>query len=368
MGWADGFRKLGIRTNADRPVDAQRAVAFGAEGIGLCRTEHMFFGEDRIRIMREMILADTEAARKAALAKLLPYQRRDFHGIFIAMGGRPVTIRLLDPPLHEFLPNREDLMVEVTKLECTTPKSPKIKQLRTLLERVEELHEFNPMLGLRGIRLGLTMPEITVMQVTAIMEAACDVAAKKKTVKPEIMIPLTGHVNEMRAAREIVERTCKEVLKRRKMNVKYLIGTMIEVPRAALTSDQIAREAEFFSFGTNDLTQMTFGYSRDDAGKFIRYYLEKKYLPDDPFQTLDQIGVGRLIELSVKMGRHTRKGLHIGICGEHGGDPKSIEFCHRTGFDYVSCSPFRVPIARFAAAHSALKDKPATAKGKKAKK
>ncbi len=365
MAWADGFRRLRIRTNADRPIDAQRAIAFGAEGIGLCRTEHMFFGDDRIKPMREMILATTLEKRQAALAKLLPLQRKDFYGIFIAMKGHPVTIRLLDPPLHEFLPSRIELLIEATKLEITNPKSPKIKSIRSLLERVEELHEFNPMLGLRGIRLGLTMPEITVMQVTAIMEAACDVAAKKKPVKPEIMIPLTGHINEMRAAREITEKTCQEVLKRRKMKVPYLIGTMIEVPRAAATADQIAREAEFFSFGTNDLTQMTFGYSRDDAGKFIRTYLDKKYLPEDPFQTLDQEGVGRLIDMAVKMGRYVRKDLHIGICGEHGGDPKSIEFCHRTGFDYVSCSPFRVPIARFAAAHATLKDKAAAKKPKK---
>ncbi len=373
MSWADEFRRLKVRTNADRPIDAQRAVAFGAEGIGLCRTEHMFFGDERIKIMREMILADSTEDREKALAKLLPYQRKDFFEIFIAMGGRPVTIRLLDPPLHEFLPNREELMIEVAKLECTSPKSPKIKQLKTLLERVQELHEFNPMLGLRGIRLGLTMPEISVMQVTAIMEAACDVVAKKKQVKPEIMIPLTGHINELHAAKEIAEKTCQEVLKRRKMKIPYLIGTMIEVPRAAMTADQIASEAEFFSFGTNDLTQMTFGYSRDDAGKFIRYYLEKKYLPEDPFQTLDQIGVGRLIETAVKMGRYVRKDIHIGICGEHGGDPKSIDFCHRTGFDYVSCSPFRVPIARFAAAHAALVNKEACScgckgKGKKGKK
>ncbi|MFA6448208.1 MAG: pyruvate, phosphate dikinase [bacterium] len=367
MTWADTFRKLGIRTNADSPVDAQRAVAFGAEGIGLCRTEHMFFGDDRIKAMREMILAATEADRKIALGKLLPLQRKDFFGIFMAMAGRPVTIRLLDPPLHEFLPNREELMVEIAKLEITSPKSPKLKSLRALLDRVQELHEFNPMLGMRGIRLGLTMPEITVMQVTAIMEAACDVAAKKKPVKPEIMIPLTGHTNEMHAAREICDATCKEVLKRRKMNVKYLIGTMIEVPRAAATADQIACDAEFFSFGTNDLTQMTFGYSRDDAGKFIKIYLEKKYLPEDPFQTLDTEGVGRLIEMAVKMGRYVRKDLHVGICGEHGGDPKSIEFCHNTGFNYVSCSPFRVPIARFAAAHAAIKEKAAAKEAKKSK-
>ncbi len=357
MKWADGFRRLRVRTNADRPIDAQRAVAFGAEGIGLCRTEHMFFGDDRIKPMREMILADTLEKRQAALAKLLPLQKKDFYEIFVAMNGRPVTVRLLDPPLHEFLPSREELMVDIAKLEITSPKSPKLKSMRALLDRVQELHEFNPMLGLRGIRLGLTMPEITVMQVTAIMEAACDMVKAKKPVRPEIMIPLTGHINEMRAAFDIAEKTCKEVVKRRGVKPAYLIGTMIEVPRAAVTADEIASCAQFFSFGTNDLTQMTFGYSRDDAGKFIKPYLENKILPEDPFQTLDQDGVGRLIKQAVELGRGVRKGIHIGICGEHGGDPKSIGFCHRTGFDYVSCSPFRVPIARFAAAHAALNDK-----------
>ncbi|HOO55444.1 MAG TPA: pyruvate, phosphate dikinase [bacterium] len=370
MKWADTFRKLNIRTNADRPVDAELAVAFGAEGIGLCRTEHMFFGEDRINNMRAMILAETVEDREKALEKLLPMQKSDFFGIFKAMKGKPVTIRLLDPPLHEFLPSREDLMVDIAVLEATKPKSPKLKGMRKLLDRVNELHEFNPMLGMRGIRLGLTLPEVTKMQVTAIISAACDMAKKKLPVKPEIMIPLTGHINEMKAAYDLVDQTCKEVLKKRGIKVNYLIGTMIEIPRAAATADEIAQYAQFFSFGTNDLTQMTFGYSRDDAGKFIRTYLDQKILPEDPFQTLDQGGVGRLIKNAVQLGRGTRGDLHIGICGEHGGDPKSIEFCHRTGFDYVSCSPFRVPIARFAAAHAAIINKPAASAkpAKKAKK
>lgn len=357
MKWADNARRLKVRTNADRPVDAEQAVRFGAEGIGLCRTEHMFFGDDRIKIMRSMILAESEKKRKEALAKLLPLQRKDFYGILKAMDGRPVTIRLLDPPLHEFLPSREELMVEVAKLEITKPDSPKLKRQRKLLERVQELHEFNPMLGLRGIRLGLTLPEVTEMQVTAVMQAACDLVKRGKKVRPEIMIPLTGHVNEMKAARAIAESVCKQVLKERKVRVKYLIGTMIEVPRAAATADEIAEYAEFFSFGTNDLTQMTFGYSRDDAGTFIRTYLDNLILTDDPFQTLDQGGVGRLIANAVELGRGVRGDLHIGICGEHGGDPRSVEFCHRTGFDYVSCSPFRVPIARFAAAQAAIREK-----------
>jgi len=368
MDWADSARTLKVRTNADRPEDSKLAVRFGAEGIGLCRTEHMFFGDDRISAMREMILADKDEAREKALKKLLPLQRKDFRGIFTAMGGRPVTIRLLDPPLHEFLPNREDLKVEIAQLEIKKPKSPKLKKLKKLLTRVEELHEFNPMLGLRGCRLGLTIPAVNEMQVRAIMEAAVDLTKKRMPVSPEIMIPLTGHVNEMKKAREQVVSVCEEVLKRRGSKLTYHVGTMIEVPRAAVTADEIAEYADFFSFGTNDLTQMTFGYSRDDAGKFIHKYLDDKILPEDPFQTLDQTGVGRVIETAVKYGRGVQKGLKIGICGEHGGDPQSIDFCHRTGFDYVSCSPFRVPIARIAAAQAAIRNEPQKAKKKSGKK
>ncbi|MEW5945759.1 MAG: pyruvate, phosphate dikinase [bacterium] len=355
LKWADSLRRLGVRANADVPTDAATAVAFGAEGIGLCRTEHMFFGEGRIPIVQEMILAENADERRASLEKLLPMQRRDFIGIFEEMGGRPVTIRLLDPPLHEFLPRREELMVEILKLETKNPKSKKLPAMRRLLNRVNELHEFNPMLGLRGCRLGLTMPEVTEMQVRAIMEAACHLAKRRKKVRPEIMIPLTGTLAEMRESRKIVDYVAGEVLKEQGVRVAYLVGTMIEVPRAALTADEIASEAQFFSFGTNDLTQMTFGYSRDDAGKFIRAYLEGGILEKDPFQTLDQTGVGRLIRQAVEFGRGARRDLKIGICGEHGGDPASIEFCHVAGFDYVSCSPFRVPTARLAAAHAAIK-------------
>ncbi|MFH1539154.1 MAG: pyruvate, phosphate dikinase, partial [bacterium] len=293
LKWADEIKRLGVRANADIPVDAQAAIAFGAEGIGLCRTEHMFFAEERLPFMQQMILARTVDERKAFLKKLLPMQRKDFIGVFEAMKGYPVTIRLLDPPLHEFLPKREELMVEIAQLEIQKPNSPKLKKLRKILARVEELHEFNPMLGLRGCRLGLTMPEVSEMQVRAIMEAACNLAKRRKKVHPEIMIPLTGHINEMKKAKEIVKRVAEEVLKEQKIRVKYLIGTMIEIPRAAVTADEIATEAEFFSFGTNDLTQMAFGYSRDDAGKFITQYLDEGILEKDPFQTLDQTGVGR---------------------------------------------------------------------------
>ena len=354
LGWADKHRTLGVRTNADTPGDSATAVALGAEGIGLCRTEHMFFAEDRLPIMQEMILADSTQARKKALKKLLPHQKKDFVGIFKAMNGKPVTIRLLDPPLHEFLPKREDLMVEIAQLEIQKPKSPKLKQLRTLLARVQELHEFNPMLGLRGCRLGLTMPEVSEMQVTAIMQAAVECKKKKMNPKPEIMIPLTGHINEMKTAYNQAKTICEDIVKKSGVRVQYLIGTMIEVPRAAVTADQIAEVAQFFSFGTNDLTQMTFGYSRDDAGRFIRHYLDSGILEKDPFQTLDQEGVGRLIKSAVALGRGVRKDLKIGICGEHGGDPASVEFCHEAGFNYVSCSPYRVPIARLAAARSVL--------------
>lgn len=348
MAWADKYRKLGVRTNADTPHDAQRARDFGAQGIGLCRTEHMFFEEDRITAMREMILAEDEVARRKALKKLLPIQRKDFEGIFKSMKGLPVTIRLLDPPLHEFLPHDNKGQAVVAK-QLGVPTS-EIKR------RVAQLHEFNPMLGHRGCRLSVTYPEILEMQVTAIVEATINCRKKKIDVKPEIMIPLIGTVSELRLLRSLTEETIKVVKKAKKVTGKLpiLIGTMIEIPRAALTADEVAGHAEFFSFGTNDLTQMTFGYSRDDIGSFLPEYLRKELLPTDPFVSIDQSGVGQLVEMAVKKGRAARKNLKVGICGEHGGDPASIEFCHQIGLDYVSCSPFRVPIARLAAAQAAL--------------
>lgn len=348
MAWADKYRKLGVRTNADTPHDAQRARDFGAQGIGLCRTEHMFFEEDRITAMREMILAEDEVARRKALKKLLPIQRKDFEGIFKSMKGLPVTIRLLDPPLHEFLPHDNKGQAVVAK-QLGVPTS-EVKR------RVAQLHEFNPMLGHRGCRLSVTYPEILEMQVTAIVEATINCRKKKIDVKPEIMIPLIGTVSELRLLRSLTEETIKVVKKAKKVTGKLpiLIGTMIEIPRAALTADEVAGHAEFFSFGTNDLTQMTFGYSRDDIGSFLPEYLRKELLPADPFVSIDQSGVGQLVEMGVKKGRAARKNLKVGICGEHGGDPASIEFCHQIGLDYVSCSPFRVPIARLAAAQAAL--------------
>jgi pyruvate,orthophosphate dikinase len=346
MSWADKLRKLGIRTNADNPHDAQMARKFGAEGIGLCRTEHMFFGPDRITAMRRMILADDEAGRKKALKKLLPLQRRDFTGIFKVMDGLPVTIRTLDPPLHEFLPNDEASQKEMAKEMGVSVKAIK--------DKVQSLHELNPMLGHRGCRLGITYPEITAMQVQAIIEAACAVAKQGIKVHPEIMIPLVGTKAELENQRKVAVDTAEEVMKKARIKVKYLVGTMIEIPRAALMADQIAEVAQFFSFGTNDLTQMTFGYSRDDAGKFLPYYLAKKILPAEPFQTLDQEGVGQLVDMGIKRGRSSRPDLKVGICGEHGGDPKSIEFCHKVKMNYVSCSPYRVPIARLAAAQAAV--------------
>jgi len=347
MGWADKTRVLGVRTNADNPHDAKTARNFGAEGIGLCRTEHMFFGPDRITAMRQMILADDEAGRKQALKKLLPLQRGDFIGIFKAMNGLPVTIRTLDPPLHEFLPNDKASQKEMAEQMGVTVEAIK--------DKVQSLHEANPMLGHRGCRLGITYPEITAMQVQAIIEAACQVAKKGVKVHPEIMIPLVGTKAELENQRKVAVETAEKVLQKAGVKIKYMVGTMIEIPRAALTADQVAEVAEFFSFGTNDLTQMTFGYSRDDAGKFLPSYIRSKILSADPFQTLDQTGVGQLVELGIKRGRATRKDLKVGICGEHGGDPKSVEFCHRAGMNYVSCSPFRVPIARLAAAQAAVK-------------
>ena len=357
MSWAEPFRKLGVRANADIPRDAIQARAFGAEGIGLCRTEHMFFAEDRIPHMRAMIMARDEKERRAALKKLLPMQRSDFIGVFRAMDGFPVTIRTLDPPLHEFLPRREDLMVEIAVLEATKPKSPKLKQLKTILRRVEELHEFNPMLGHRGCRLGITYPEITEMQARAIFEAAVAVAKDGVKVKPEVMIPLTATLKEMANQAAIVRRVADEVFQEKEKTVDYLVGTMIELPRAALVADEIAKEAQFFSFGTNDLTQTTFGFSRDDVNKVLPTYIEEGILKQDPFAVLDRDGVGQLVKMATERGRKTRPDLKVGICGEHGGDPSSVEFCHQVGLNYVSCSPFRVLTARLAAAQAAASDK-----------
>jgi pyruvate, orthophosphate dikinase len=357
LNWAEPFRKIGVRANADIPRDAIQARAFGAEGIGLCRTEHMFFAEDRIPHMRAMIMADNEKDRRAALKKLLPMQRSDFAGLFHAMDGLPVTIRLLDPPLHEFLPKREELMVEIAVLNATKPKSPKLKELKTILRRVEELHEFNPMLGHRGCRLGITYPEITEMQARAIFEAA--VAVEKEGVKThaEVMIPLTATLKEMANQATIVRRVADEVFKEKGKTVHYLVGTMIELPRAALIADEIAKEAEFFSFGTNDLTQTTFGFSRDDVNKILPTYLAEGILKQDPFAVIDREGVGELVRIGIERGRKTRPKLEVGICGEHGGDPSSVEFCHQVGMDYVACSPFRVLTARLAAAQAGASEK-----------
>jgi len=349
MTWADEFRKINVRTNADTPHDSDVARNFGAEGIGLCRTEHMFFEGDRIKAVREMILADDEAGRRKALDKLLPYQKEDFYGIFKAMHDLPVTVRTLDPPLHEFLPHDDDnQQVMADEMGIT---------LAEVKAKVDSLHEFNPMLGHRGCRLGITYPEITEMQARAIMEAACQLSKEGVKVLPEIMIPLIGTKAEFSDQKTIVREVAEKVQEEMGTKVDYMIGTMIEIPRAALTANLVAEEAEFFSFGTNDLTQMTFGYSRDDAGTFLKEYTNKEILPDDPFQTLDQEGVGQLVEIGVQRGRQTKPDLKVGICGEHGGDPRSVEFCHRVGMNYVSCSPFRVPIARLAAAQAALKDK-----------
>lgn len=348
MSWSDKYRRLGIRTNADQPDQASNAVAFGAEGIGLCRTEHMFFGGDRIMSVRKMIVSDTIEERREALAKLLPHQREDFEGIFRAMNGLPVTIRTLDPPLHEFLPHEERDIRETSKA-INIPEEK-------LQEKVKSLHEFNPMLGFRGCRLGIQYPEITEMQARAIFEAACNVAAEGIKVKPEIMIPLVGHVNEFKLQEDIVRRVAEEVMKEKGRKIQYLVGTMIELPRAAITADEIAQRAEFFSFGTNDLTQTTFGLSRDDAGKFLPLYVSSEILPTDPFEAIDRNGVGALVRMGTEKGRSVRKDLKVGICGEHGGEPSSVEFCHQVGLNYVSCSPFRVPIARLAAARAGLMD------------
>jgi pyruvate,orthophosphate dikinase len=354
LGWSDKFRRLGIRANADLPDQAAVAHAFGARGIGLCRTEHMFFGEGRIPIVQRMILADTEGDRRAALDELLPLQREDFYGVFKAMQGSPVTIRTIDPPLHEFLPKREELMVDIARLEATGRTGKELNEKRRLLHRVEQLHEFNPMLGHRGVRLGITYPEITEMQTRAIIEAACRLHREGLTVVPEIMIPLVGLVKELRDQKAVVDRVAGETMKREGVRIKYLVGTMIEVPRGAMTADQIAEEAQFFSFGTNDLTQLTFGFSRDDVGKFLRIYQEKKILDRDPFASIDVEGVGAVVRTGVRLGRQTRPDLKLGICGEHGGDPASIHFFESVGLDYVSASPYRIPVARLAAAQAAL--------------
>jgi pyruvate,orthophosphate dikinase len=355
MKWADEIRTLKVRTNADTPHDSKVARDFGAEGIGLCRTEHMFFAEERLPIVQQMILANTEASRKTALTKLLPMQKSDFVGIFEEMKGLPVTIRLLDPPLHEFLPKREELMVEIAVMKTKGEDPAKIKEKEALLKRVEELHEFNPMLGHRGCRLGITYPEITDMQATAIFEAAAELAKKKITVIPEVMVPLVGTVKELESQKAIIDAAAQKTMQKFGLKIKYHVGTMIELPRAAVTADEIAGVAEFFSFGTNDLTQTTFGFSRDDAGKFINYYVDKGILEKDPFVTLDQGGVGKLVQMACEKGRSVRPNIKLGICGEHGGDPASVEFCHRMGLSYVSCSPYRVPIARLAAAQAAIK-------------
>ncbi len=383
MKWVDKMRKLKVRANADIPRDAKVARNFGAEGIGLCRTEHMFFAEDRLPHMQAMILAHDEKGRRDALDKLLPMQRSDFEGLFATMEGYSVTIRLLDPPLHEFLPKREELMSEIVTMKAnntTTTNNEIIKKAlelvpegkndlekaEKLLHRVEELHEFNPMLGHRGCRLGITYPEISEMQARAIFEAAANLIEKGKKIVPEVMVPLVGFLKEFIDQKKIIDETAKKVMEEKGVKIQYMVGTMIEIPRAAITADEIAKEAEFFSFGTNDLTQTTLGFSRDDSGKFTKVYIDKGIFEKDPFQTLDQEGVGKLVDIAVKAGRSTRPKLKLGICGEHGGDPASVEFCHRTGLDYVSCSPFRVPIARLAAAQAAVKEK-IEKKGKKTK-
>ena len=350
MKWADARRTLKVRTNADTPRDAAQAVAFGAEGIGLCRTEHMFFEGDRIKAIREMIVAKTPEARKAALDKILPYQQGDFEAMYRVLEGRPMTVRFLDPPLHEFVPQKEEDIVELAgELKIS------VDELKAV---IAGLHEFNPMMGHRGCRLAVTYPEIAAMQTRAVIKAALNVQAKHPewTMVPEIMIPLVGEVKELAYVKKVVVETADAIIKEAGSNMKYLVGTMIEIPRAALTADEIAKQADFFSFGTNDLTQMTFGFSRDDAGKFLDAYYDKKIYENDPFAKLDQTGVGKLVDMACKMGRATNPELHLGVCGEHGGDPSSVEFFHRTGLDYVSCSPFRVPIARLAAAQAAIKD------------
>jgi len=348
LRYADKIRRLGVRTNADTPEQAKVAREFGAEGIGLCRTEHMFFAEDRIKAMREMIIAETPEDRKKALAKLLPMQKEDFKQILDVMDGLPVIIRTLDPPLHEFLPKEQEQIEELAKELGIDPD--------VLQKKVESLAEFNPMLGHRGCRLGITYPEITEMQARAIFEAACELKKEGKNPIPEIMIPLVADAKEFKHQREVVDRVAKEVMEQYGVEIEYKVGTMIELPRAALTSDEIAKYAEFFSFGTNDLTQTTFGFSRDDVAKFLNLYIEKGILPYDPFQSLDVVGVGELVRIGTERGKKVRPDLEVGICGEHGGEPRSIAFCHKVGLDYVSCSPYRVPVARLAAAKAVVEE------------
>ncbi|MGD2156013.1 MAG: pyruvate, phosphate dikinase [Anaerolineales bacterium] len=356
LSWADDFRRLGVWANADYPRDAQRARDYGAEGIGLCRTEHMFFEPERLPYVQQMILAKTSEDRDEALEKLLPFQRSDFEGLFRVMDGLPVIIRLIDPPLHEFLPSHDELLVEVTEMRIKGEDTEKLAEKERMLSALESMRESNPMLGLRGVRLGIHMPGVTKMQVRAIFEAACKVASEGVDVHPEIMIPLTSHANELKVQRETLEEVAQQVMQEQGIEVEYQFGTMIEIPRAAITAAEVAQYAEFFSFGTNDLTQTTFGISRDDAeAGFLVEYLQKEILVNNPFATVDRDGVGELMKWAVEKGRETRPGLEVGICGEHGGDPESIEFCHLIGQNYVSCSPFRVPVARLAAAHAALK-------------
>ncbi|GAF78078.1 unnamed protein product, partial [marine sediment metagenome] len=357
--WADQVRKLKVRANTDTPEDARIALAFGAEGVGLARTEHMFFARERLPFITEMILSETEEERKKALSKLLPFQKKDFYGLFKEMRGHPVTIRTLDPPLHEFLPRKEDLMVELAVLKAmkNKGKEKKVQELEKLLERVKTLSEFNPMLGHRGCRLGVSYPEIIEMQVTAIFEAACQLVKEKQKVYPEIMIPLVGTKEELSNQKKITLRVAKDVMEKNKVKIEYSVGTMIEIPRAAITADEIAEEAEFFSFGTNDLTQTIYGLSRDDGAGFLAHYLALGIWKDNPFETVDIKGVGKIMEMAVEKGRKTKPDLKIGICGVHGGDPRSIFFCHKIGLNYVSCSAYQVPIARLAAAQITLMEK-----------
>jgi len=351
MGWADKYRVLKVRTNADTPADAKKARELGAEGIGLCRTEHMFFEADRIAAFREMICSDTVEAREAALAKIEPMQQSDFEALYEALEGNPVTIRFLDPPLHEFVPTEEDDIVALAKAQ-----GKKVEDIKNV---ITSLHEFNPMMGHRGCRLAVTYPEIAAMQTAAVIKAAINVQARHPewTIVPEIMIPLVGEIKELKFVKDVVVSTADKIIKEAGVALKYEVGTMIEIPRACITADDIAKEAEFFCFGTNDLTQMTYGFSRDDAGKFLGAYYKTKIFESDPFAKLDQVGVGKLMETAIKLGKSVRPEMHVGICGEHGGDPTSVEFCHRIGLSYVSCSPFRVPIARLAAAQAALSNK-----------
>ncbi|MEG2659051.1 MAG: putative PEP-binding protein, partial [Clostridiales bacterium] len=358
LGWADEVKRLDVRANADTPEDAQKAKDFGAKGIGLTRTEHMFMALDRLPVVQQMILAEDLEGRQNALDKLLPMQRDDFYGILKVMAGFPVTIRFLDPPLHEFLPSKEELLVEITTLKCTNGDAKLIAEKEALMARVEDLSEVNPMLGHRGCRLGITYPEIYAMQARAVFEAVAQLTKEGFEIIPEVEIPLVIHINELHNLKTLVDGVATAVKEETGIDFKYTVGTMIEVPRAALTADELAKEAEFFSFGTNDLTQTTFGFSRDDAeGKFLHQYVDKKVLPISPFVTLDESGVGKLMKMAVSSARQVKPDFLIGICGEHGGDPESIELCHRLGLDFVSCSPYRVPIARLAAAQAVIKNK-----------